>query len=60
MEYTEEYIDGRRVVIVDGPIILGQGGSLHDIHIKFSKPQPVKIEGYGLIENIVIDRQPNE
>jgi len=61
MQYTDEYIDGRQVVIIDGPLVMGNGATFDSLHIKgkSAKSYPIVIDGYGLINNCVIDRQPN-
>lgn len=57
MEYTNEYIDGRQVVVIDGPLIMGNGATLDSLHIKGkdNKSYPIVIDGYGLITNCVFD-----
>jgi hypothetical protein len=59
MEYTDQYIDGRQVVIIEGPFIMGNGATFEGLHLKFTaNSYPIVIDGYGLINNCVIDRQP--
>lgn len=55
INYTDQYIEGRQVVIVDEPIFVGNGMDVYNLHIKII-PNPVEIIGHGAFRNCVFEQ----